>query len=182
MRYLLFILLMTLATPALADDDGKLDTMNLVSLSGKALPESTLAGKVVLFVNVASRCGLTPQYAGLQALYEAKKDDGLVVVGVPCNQFGAQEPGSKDEIATFCSMNYGVTFPLLEKQDVNGPRRSELYRGLVGSEAGGGGDITWNFEKFVIGRDGAVIKRFAPATAPDDEALGAAIDAALQAK
>ncbi len=153
--------------------------MDLTSLDGTPLPDDALAGKVVLFVNVASRCGLTPQYKGLQALYESRKDDGLVIVGVPCNQFGAQEPGTAEQIATFCERNYGVTFPILEKQNVNGPKRSPLYTFLVDSEAGAGKDIEWNFGKFVVGRDGAVAHRFAPTVAPDAAELTAALDAAL---
>lgn len=152
---------------------------SLPTLSGAPLPSDTLAGKVVLFVNVASRCGFTPQYAGLQALWTALRARGLVVVGVPCNQFGAQEPGSAEEIATFCLLDYGVDFPLLAKQDVNGPGRSPLYDQLVASPAGGGKDVRWNFEKFLVGRDGAVIARFRSAVAADDAGLRAAIDAAL---
>jgi glutathione peroxidase-family protein len=150
-------------------------------LDGGVLPASDLAGKVTLFVNVASRCGLTPQYVGLQALHAAMEDRGLKLIGVPCNQFGAQEPGSPAEIATFCSTRYQVTFPLLAKQDVNGDGRSELYRFLLGSEAGGGKDISWNFEKLLVGKDGRVIGRFAPTVKPDAPELLAAIEAALSA-
>lgn len=154
--------------------------MQLTALDGTSFDSSTLDGKAVLFVNVASRCGYTPQYEGLQALYEAKKDDGLVIVGVPCNQFGAQEPGSAEEIATFCQRNYGVSFPLLEKQAVNGKDRSELYQWLVSSEPGGGKDIKWNFEKFLVGKDGAVKARFPSSTAPDSAELTGAIDKELK--
>lgn len=157
-----------------------LDALSLTQLDGTPMPKATLDGKVVLFVNVASRCGHTPQYDGLQKLYDAKKDDGLVIVGVPCNQFGGQEPGSSTEIASFCKMNYGVEFPLLEKQKVNGGERSDLYSFLVNSAAGGGNKISWNFEKFLVGRDGAVLQRFKPGTQPDDAGLVAAIDAALK--
>jgi glutathione peroxidase len=118
---------------------------------------------------------LTPQYQALQALYDAHKDQGLVVIGVPCNQFAGQEPGDAEQIASFCSATYGVTFPLLEKQDVNGPDRSALYRWLVESPAGGGADIEWNFAKFVVDRDGRVVARFAPTVAPDAPALVAAL-------
>lgn len=151
----------------------------LTALDGTPLAADTLDNKVVLFVNVASKCGFTPQYDGLQALYAAKKDQGLVIVGVPCNQFGAQEPGSPTEIASFCRMNYGVDFPLLEKQDVNGGDRSELYQWLVGSEAGGGKDVRWNFEKFLVGKSGQVIDRYTSQVKPSDDGLVAAIDAAL---
>ena len=132
-------------------------------------------GKAMLVVNVASRCGLTPQYAGLQALAEQYADRGLVVLGVPCNQFAGQEPGSAAEIEDFCQVNYGVTFPLTEKVEVNGPGRHPLYRELVGD----GPDIQWNFEKFVVGPDGAVAARFAPQTDPQDGELVAVIEKLL---
>ena len=181
MRIATLLLSLLLASmPAWADSPTRsLNDMDLTSLDGSALAKDVLDGKVTLFVNVASRCGLTPQYEGLQALYDAKKDDGLVIVGVPCNQFGGQEPGSADQIATFCTKNYGVTFPILEKQNVNGPDRSPLYTFLIDSEAGGGGDIEWNFGKFLVGQDGSVLKRFAPTVTPGDADLAAAIDGAL---
>ena len=118
-------------------------------------------------------------YKGLQALYTEKASEGLVIVGVPCNQFGKQEPGSSDEIQSFCQINYGVTFPLLEKQDVNGPQRSPLYAQLVNSDAGGGRDIGWNFEKFLVGRDGVVLARFSSRFGPKHRKLRAAIESAL---
>lgn len=153
---------------------------DLVLLDGTPMKADALAGKVVLFVNVASKCGYTKQYDGLQKLWSTYKDKGLVVVGVPCNQFGGQEPGSATEIATFCRMTYGVEFPMLAKQDVNGKARSALYTQLVASEAGGGKDISWNFEKFLVGKDGKVLERFGSSTTPDAEALISAIDAALK--
>jgi glutathione peroxidase len=139
------------------------------------MPESTMLGKAILFVNVASRCGYTPQYAALQSLYTQWKDKGLVVVGVPCNQFGSQEPGTSEEIASFCSLNYGVTFPLLTKQDVNGANRSALYKHLVGN----GEDVKWNFEKFLVSPTGAVEHRYKSGVAPDDAQLLADIAAAV---
>jgi hydroperoxy fatty acid reductase len=148
---------------------------NLATLDGTPLSAEVIANKVILFVNVASQCGLTPQYSGLVALDKAYGDRGFVVIGVPCNQFGAQEPGSPDEIKAFAQSKYDVEFPLLEKQDVNGPNRSPLYQFLVGE----GEDISWNFGKFVVGRDGQVVARFDPKTAPDDAALKAAIEKAL---
>ena len=151
---------------------------DLVRLDGTPLPAAALAGKTVLFVNVASRCGLTPQYAALQALHEAHGDAGVVVVGVPCNQFAGQEPGTPEQIAAFCETTFGVTFPLLQKQEVNGPGRSALYRWLVGSEAGGGKDIEWNFAKFVVDPQGRVVARFAPTVAPDAPAVLASLLAA----
>jgi len=127
-----------------------------------------LAGRVVLAVNVASRCGLTPQYKGLEQLYEQLSGEGLVVVGFPCNQFGAQEPGSEPEIVHFCQANYGVRFPLTRKVEVNGPGRHPIYQWLTSEFPG---DIEWNFEKFLIDRNGRVVKRYPPATPPDDKGL-----------
>ncbi len=140
-----------------------------------------VANKVVLVVNVASKCGLTPQYTGLEALHNEFASQGFSVVGVPCNQFGAQEPGSAEEITTFCSTTYGVTFPLTEKVDVNGSARHALYEKLTPVQDGEGhsGDIRWNFEKFLVGKDGTTVVRFGPMVAPDDAALRAAITKAL---
>jgi glutathione peroxidase len=154
-----------------------LSDLELTALDGSPFDVGSLEGKVVLFVNVASRCGLTPQYTELVALHGAHDD--LIVVGVPCNQFLGQEPGSAEEIAQFCSVTYGVDFPLLAKQDVNGAKRSPLYQWLIGSEAGGGDDISWNFEKFLVGRDGTVLARFSPRTTPAASEVQAAVDAAL---
>ena len=140
-----------------------------------------VANKVVLVVNVASKFGLTPQYTGLEALHNEFAGQGFSVVGVPCNQFGAQEPGSAEEITTFCSTTYGVTFPLTEKVDVNGSARHALYEKLTPVQDGEGhsGDIRWNFEKFLVGKDGTTVVRFGPMVAPDDAALRAAITKAL---
>lgn len=147
----------------------------LTTLDGAALSPDAIANKVVLFVNVASQCGLTPQYSGLVELDKAYGDRGFMVIGVPCNQFGQQEPGSPEEIKDFAKSKYDVEFTLLEKQDVNGPSRSPLYQFLVGD----GPDIAWNFGKFLIGRDGSVVARFEPQTPPDDPELKAAIEKAL---
>jgi glutathione peroxidase len=138
-------------------------------------------GRVALVVNVASRCGLTPHYAGLQSLFESHRDRGLAVLGFPCNQFGAQEPGTEDEIRAFCTTQYAVTFPLFAKIDVNGPGRHPLYAWLTAQQTApeGPGDIAWNFTKFVIGRDGRVCARFAPPTKPDAPELVGAIEKAL---
>jgi glutathione peroxidase len=138
-------------------------------------------GKVTLLVNVASKCGLTPQYTGLEKMHEKYADRGFSVVGFPCNQFGEQEPGSPDEIATFCSTTYGVTFPLSEKIDVNGDNRHPLYKQLtaVADAEGVDGDIRWNFEKFLVGRDGDVIARFSPMVDPEAPELVEAIEKAL---
>jgi glutathione peroxidase-family protein len=148
---------------------------NLTTLEGAALAPDALNNKAVLFVNVASKCGLTPQYNGLVELDKEYGDRGLVIVGVPCNQFGAQEPGTPEEIKDFTKSNYDVDFTLLEKQDVNGPNRSPLYQFLVGE----GPDIAWNFGKFVVDRNGDVVARFEPKTPPDDPDLKAAIEKAL---
>ena len=156
---------------------------NLSALSGEPLDRSALEGKAVLVVNVASRCGLTPQYTGLEHLQERYGERGFTVLGVPCNQFGEQEPGSAQEIQTFCSMTYGVSFPMTEKVEVNGPARHPLYRELTPTPdaEGEAGDIQWNFEKFLIAADGRPLARFRPTVEPESDELTAAIEAALPA-
>jgi glutathione peroxidase len=151
------------------------------SLDGAAGRLAEQQGKVTLMVNVASKCGLTPQYTGLEKIHERYADRGFAVLGFPCNQFGEQEPGSPGEIATFCSTTYGVTFPMFEKIDVNGDDRHPIYSELTAVADGEGhsGDIRWNFEKFLVGRDGAVIARFSPMVEPEAPELIAAIEAAL---
>ena len=138
-------------------------------------------GGPALLVNVASRCGLTPQYTGLEALHEEYADQGFTVVGIPCNQFGGQEPGSSEEIAEFCSATYGVTFPMTEKVDVNGDDRHPLYAVLTetADDEGRTGDIQWNFEKFLLDADGTVVARFAPGVAPEDPAMAKAVRSVL---
>ena len=160
--------------------------MNVHSFSahtadGAEVPLSDYAGQTLLLVNVASKCGLTPQYEGLEQLHRQFHDQGLTVLGFPCNQFGGQEPGTAQEIEEFCSMTYGVTFPMFEKIEVNGPERHPVYAELtaVPDASGDAGDIQWNFEKFVIGPDGAVVARFRPRTVPDDPAVLAAIEGSL---
>jgi glutathione peroxidase len=132
---------------------------------------SGLRGKVVLAVNVASKCGLTPQYSGLEQLHRELHEEGFAVVGFPCNQFGAQEPGSEADIVDFCQTSYDVSFPMSAKLDVNGASRHPLYGFLTSAATGVAGDITWNFEKFLIGRDGRVLKRYPPPTKPQDSGL-----------
>ena len=139
------------------------------TIDGRTVPLRQYEGKVLLIVNTASACGFTPQFAGLEELHQRYGDQGLVVLGFPCNQFAGQDPGSNDEIASFCQLNYGVSFPMMAKVDVNGARASPLYRwlcaeapGLLGSKA-----IKWNFTKFLVGKDGRVIKRYAPQDAPE---------------
>ena len=138
-------------------------------------------GGPALLVNVASKCGLTPQYTALEALHEQYAGRGFTVVGVPCNQFGGQEPGTSAEIAEFCSASYGVTFPMTEKVDVNGGDRHPVYDELVqvADESGKDGDITWNFEKFLLDGSGAVVARFAPSVVPDDPRVTEAVEALL---
>lgn len=138
-----------------------------------------LRGHVVLAVNVASRCGYTPQYSGLEQLYRGLKAERFVVVGFPCNQFGAQEPGDERQIAQFCSTTYDVTFPMSAKIEVNGPNRHPLYAWLTAAQNGFPGDIGWNFEKFLIGRDGRVLHRYPPGTRPEDRGLMQDIAGAL---
>ena len=141
----------------------------IAGLNGENDLLNSIKGAVTLVVNVASKCGLTPQYTALEALQKEFSAKGFTVLGVPCNQFGAQEPGSASEIETFCSTNYGVTFPMSEKIEVNGAGRHELYKTLtsVADAEGHSGDIRWNFEKFLISRDGRVVHRFNPTVAPD---------------
>jgi glutathione peroxidase len=150
-----------------------------IDITGKTVRLADQAGKLLLIVNTASQCGFTPQFAGLEKLWEAYKDRGLVVMGFPSNEFGRQDPGSNDEIASFCQLNYGVSFPMMAKVDVNGGDAHPLFQwlkteapGLLGSKA-----IKWNFTKFLVGRDGQVIKRYAPQDKP--ESLAADIEAAL---
>ena len=151
------------------------------SINGKPFALKQFEGKVLLIVNTASACGFTPQFGGLEKLHESYADQGLVVLGFPSNQFGAQDPGSNDEIASFCQLNYGVSFPMMAKIDVNGAQAAPLYQwlsqeapGLLGSKA-----IKWNFTKFLVGRDGRVIRRYAPMDTPAK--LSADIEAALAA-
>ena len=153
------------------------------TLSGQPASLGDLSGKTLLVVNVASKCGFTPQYEGLERLQERYSDRGFSVVGFPCNQFGGQEPGSSAEIQEFCSVNYGVSFPLFEKIDVNGPDRHPVYAELtqVPDATGEAGDIQWNFEKFLIRPDGQVAARFRPQTEPEDPQVVSAIEASLPA-
>jgi len=170
----------------------------LKTLSGEPTSLAEHKGKALLVVNVASKCGLTPQYEGLQKLYADRKDDGLVVLGFPANDFRGQEPGTNDEIADFCSVNYGVDFPMFEKITVVGPQKHPLYDALTkaqpategddamrtrlqgfGIETGPPGEVLWNFEKFVVGRDGQVLARLSPDVTADDPRLTQALDKAL---
>ncbi|MER5293282.1 glutathione peroxidase [Streptomyces pharetrae] len=155
--------------------------VDIDALQGGAANLKQYAGQAVLVVNVASKCGLTPQYAGLERLQERYAAQGFTVLGVPCNQFMGQEPGSAAEIAEFCSATYGVTFPMTEKVEVNGENRHPLYKRLTGfaDAEGHSGDIRWNFEKFLIGRDGTVVARFSPQVEPESAEVVTAIEAQL---
>lgn len=156
----------------------------LKTITGDDVDLAQYKGQVALLVNVASECGLTPQYAGLQKLYDEKKDMGFVVLGFPCNQFGGQEPGSNQEIAQFCSSNYKVSFPLFSKLEVNGQNAAPLYRYLTSldTKPQGKGNIFWNFEKFLVGKSGQVVARFEPNVEPDAPEVLAAIERELAAK
>lgn len=153
----------------------------LKTLHGQDTSLADLKGKALLVVNVASKCGLTPQYEGLEKLHAQYADRGFAVVGFPCNQFGGQEPGSSEEIQEFCSTTYGVTFPMMEKVDVNGKDRSPVYDVLTETPdaEGEAGDIKWNFEKFLVSADGEVVARFRPLVKPEDDVLVQAVEAQL---
>ncbi len=154
---------------------------DLPALTGGVLPASQLQDRTVLVVNVASRCGLTPQYEGLERLQQKYADRGFTVLGVPCNQFADQEPGSAEEIVTFCSTTYGTSFPMTDKLNVNGEQRHSLYEQLVQTPDGEGlaGDVQWNFEKFLLAADGQVTARFRPTVDPESEEVVEAIEAAI---
>jgi glutathione peroxidase len=157
--------------------------IELQTLAGSPASLGDFAGSAIFVVNVASECGLTPQYAGLQRLHDRFAERGFTVAGFPCNQFGAQEPGTADEISEFCSVNYGVTFPMFAKIDVNGPDRHPLYTELTGAPdaEGQAGDIQWNFEKFLVNGDGKIVARFRPLTEPEAPEVVAAIEETLSA-
>jgi glutathione peroxidase len=154
----------------------------LKDIDGKDTSLKAYQGKVVLIVNVASKCGLTPQYEALQALYLKHKDEGLVVLGFPCNDFNGQEPGTNEEIKQFCSAKYSATFPMFDKLHVKGAEQHPLYVYLTGKDAKFPGDVKWNFGKFLIGRDGTVLARFEPKVTPDSQDVTIAVEAALKAK
>jgi glutathione peroxidase len=154
----------------------------LKDIDGKPTSLKAYEGKVLLIVNVASKCGYTPQYAGLEALYDKYKDKGLLVLGFPCNQFGGQEPGTNEQIKEFCSSKYQVTFPLFDKIEVNGSNRNQLYTMLAGEGSPFPGNIKWNFNKFLIGRDGKILKRFESKVKPDSAEMIQAVEAALAGK
>jgi glutathione peroxidase len=178
LNILLGLLVVGLASVHAAEPDVR--GIPLKDIDGKDTSLGAYSGKVLLLVNVASQCGYTGQYAGLEALYRKYKDRGLVVAGFPCNDFGAQEPGSSQEIKQFCSSRYEVSFPLFEKIHVVGPEQHPLYAALTGTQSPVPGPVKWNFGKFLVGRDGKILKRFGSGTEPDE--LASEVEAALGAK
>lgn len=180
LNYLLFGVLLVMATSLQAASGIYGFTLN--SIDGKPAPLADYKGKVVLIVNVASQCGYTPQYSALESIYEKYKDQGFVIVGFPANNFGAQEPGTNEEIKTFCSRKYNVTFPMYSKISVKGDDKTPLYQFLTDKTANPstGGEIKWNFTKFLVGRDGKIVARFEPAVKPDAPQVVEAIEKALQ--
>jgi glutathione peroxidase len=177
---LLLAIIMTAAFSIPAADS--LYDIPLKDIDGKDTSLKVYQGKVLLIVNVASKCGFTPQYKGLEAIYQKYSAQGLVVCGFPCNQFLSQEPGTDAEIKTFCTSKYNVTFPMFSKLEVNGKNRHPLYLALAGKDSAFAGNIKWNFTKFLIGRDGKIVARFGSTTKPEAEDVTKAIEAALAAK
>lgn len=169
-------------TPTLVASAESIYDIKLKDIDGKEVTLADYKGKALLIVNVASKCGFTRQYEALEAAYQKYKDQGFVVLGFPCNQFGGQEPGTNEEIKAFCSTKFKVTFPLFDKLDVNGKNRAPLYTLLAGKDSPFPGDIKWNFSKFLIGKDGRILKRFESKVTPDSTEMTTAIEAALEAK
>jgi glutathione peroxidase len=181
LSFAMMSLVMSAALAADAPQENAVLKFKVKSLAGEDVDLADYKGKVVLIVNVASKCGLTPQYEQLEAIYKKYHDQDFVILGFPCNQFGGQEPGTAEEIQEFCKANYGVTFDLFEKIDVNGDGAAELYKTLTALETKptGPGKISWNFEKFLVDRNGVVAARFSPKTKPDDPEVTKAIEAEL---
>jgi len=179
---ILALLLTVLTLQTLAVHAESIYDIKLKDIDGKDTTLANYKGKTILIVNVASHCGYTKQYAGLQAIYEKYKAKGFVVLGFPCNQFGGQEPGTNEEIKTFCSSKFNVTFPMFDKIEVNGKNRHPLYVQLAGKDSPFPGDIKWNFNKFLIGKDGKILKRCDSKVTPESEELTKAIEEAIAAK
>ena len=171
-----------IAMTAITSSAQSIYDIKLKDIDGKDTTLAAYKGKPVLIINVASKCGYTKQYAGLEATYQKYKDQGFAVLGFPCNQFGGQEPGTNEDIKLFCTSKFNVTFPLFDKIEVNGANRHPLYVALAGKDSPFPGDIKWNFNKFLVGKDGKLIKRFESKVAPDSEELTKAIEAAIAAK
>jgi glutathione peroxidase len=182
MKKVTWISSLLFAATLIAKTMAPIQEIPLKDIDGKPTTLGAFAGKTVLLVNVASHCGYTPQYESLQAVHEKYKDKGFTVVGVPCNDFGAQEPGSNKEIKEFCSTKYKVTFPMLDKVHVKGPEQHPLYAHLTGKDAAFPGDVKWNFGKFLIGPDGKVLKRWDSKVTPDSTEITSAIEASLAKK
>ena len=182
MKTILLLIALLAVNAVLAGAKPALFDIALKDIDGKNTSLKAYQGKVILIVNVASQCGLTPQYEGIEALYRKYKDKGLVVLGFPCNDFAGQEPGTNAEIKTFCSTKFNVTFPLFDKLHVKGSEQHALYAALTGKDSPFPGEIQWNFGKFLVGKDGTIVKRFEPKTKPDDKSVIDAIEAALAAK
>jgi glutathione peroxidase len=182
MKWLSLIALGTLVLTGSLPAADSVYTFSMKNIDGQPASLAAFKGKVVLLVNVASKCGHTPQYAGLEALYQKYKDKGLVVVGIPANNFGGQEPGTNEEIKTFCTRTYNVTFPMMSKVSVKGSDIAPLYAYLTSPAANPAtaGDVKWNFTKFLVGRDGKIVARFEPAVKPDTPELAAAVESALK--
>jgi glutathione peroxidase len=178
----IFPLLCALTFATMAFAQTSLYEIPLKDINGKDASLKDYKGKVLLLVNVASFCGNTPQYAGLENIYQKYKDKGFVVLGFPCNQFGKQEPGSNEEIKDFCSKKYNVTFPMFDKLEVKGTNQHPLYKELSGKESPFPGDVKWNFGKFLVGRDGKLLKRIEPGVKPESPEVVKAIEDALAAK
>jgi glutathione peroxidase len=181
MRKLILILMLCVACAGLSAQSKSIYDFTMKSIDGQQVSLGSYSGKVVLLVNVASKCGFTPQYTALEAVYEKYKDKGLVIVGIPANNFAQQEPGTDDEIKKFCSSKYSVTFPMMAKVSVLGDDKTPLYSFLTAKDTDPqfAGDIKWNFTKFLFGRDGKPVARFEPNVTPDDPKVKAAIEAAL---
>ena len=182
MKTILAIISLLAAGSVLAAVASKLYDIPLKNIDGKGASLKDYQGQVLLVVNVASQCGLTPQYKALEALHQKYQGKGFTVLGFPCNDFGAQEPGSNDEIKQFCSTKYQVSFPLFDKLHVKGPEQHPLYAALSGAGSPFPGDVKWNFGKFLISQDGKILKRFEPRTTPDAPEVIQAIEAALKSK
>jgi len=182
MKLITILLALIMAQIVLAETNSSLYDIPLKDIDGKPTSLKAYQGKVLLIVNVASKCGFTPQYEGLEAIQKKYEAKGFTVLGFPCNDFGSQEPGTADEIKTFCSSNYSVTFPLFEKLHVKGGEQHPLYAALTGKDSPFPGDISWNFNKFVVGRDGKIVKRFDSKATPESAQVTGAIEAALAGK
>src|SRR5258705_5927374 len=182
MKSILSFTVLTLALTMLAQAESNLADIPLKDIDGKDTSLKAYKGQVLLVVNVASKCGLTPQYKALETVHEKYKDKGFAVLGFPCNQFAGQEPGTNEEIKQFCSSKYNVSFPLFDKIEVNGDKRHPLYMALAGEQSPYPGNIKWNFSKFLISPDGKIIKRFDSKAAPESSEVIAAIESALAGK